>query len=135
MKRLLLILALTACSSNETAISSMNFLLEPMDPECAVASVDAIEGYELRDVQIAERRSIATFDAGPVPDLKLIVSNPRRGASEASVFVYPEADADPLQRRIARMAVRAADEAIYVNCTVDGRSDDRSTVIVESQKE
>jgi hypothetical protein len=128
-------LGLAACSVDDTAISSMNYLIEPMDPACAVETLSAIKGYVLEARRGDRRRTVARFDIGPVEDLTLIVSNPPRGASEASVFVRPPEDATSLQRRMARMAVREADEAIYVNCTEDGRSKEEPAVVIESQKE
>ncbi|MEM0929684.1 MAG: hypothetical protein AAGI89_10375 [Pseudomonadota bacterium] len=136
MKRALpLLLFLAACGRNTDFISSMNYALEPVDADCAVASVAELETFELAQRRGDERRTVALFNAGPAEDLKVIIANRRDGSSEASVVIRPGKDVTAGERLASRYAVIAADEAIYLNCTEDGRTYGDSSVIIESEKE
>ncbi|MEO1659042.1 MAG: hypothetical protein AAFR65_15115 [Pseudomonadota bacterium] len=136
MKRALpLIFLLAACGRSDDFISSMNYALEPVDPECAVASVAELETFDLVERQGDERRTVARFNAGPAEDLKVIIANRRDGSSEASVVIRPGKDVTAGERLASRYAVIAADEAIYLNCTEDGQTYGEPSVVIESEKE
>ncbi|MEO1042729.1 MAG: hypothetical protein AAFX52_10585 [Pseudomonadota bacterium] len=126
---------LAACSQNQDVISIMNYAMEPVDPECAIASVLDLESFALMERKGGERRTVAWFNAGPAEDLKVIIANRRDGTSEASVVFRPGEDVTAGEHLASRYAVIAADEAIYLNCTEDGRIYGGPTVILESEKE
>ena len=136
MKRALAFFVLLAsCGRSDDFISSMNYAMAPVDPECAVASVKELEGFDLTDRRGDERRTVARFHAGPAEDLKVIIANRRDGTSEASVVIRPGKDVTAGERLASRYAVIAADEAIYLNCTEDGQTYGGSSDILESEKE
>ncbi|MEM9810610.1 MAG: hypothetical protein AAF788_05230 [Pseudomonadota bacterium] len=134
MIRTLPLMALGACAQHPF-VSSMNYALEPIDPDCAVQSVHALDGFELIKQSGGFRRTVAEFTAGPIDDLKVIVSNRRNEITEASVVVRPHRDANPASRLASRFAVEIADEAIYVNCTEDGRIYGEPSLIIELKEE
>ncbi|MEM7741788.1 MAG: hypothetical protein AAF225_13430 [Pseudomonadota bacterium] len=134
-RALFLSLLLAACSQKQDVISVMNFAMEPVDPDCAITSVAALESFSLTERKGGERRTVAEFNAGPAEDLKVIITNRRDGTSEASVVIRPGEDVTVGEHLASRYAVIAADEAIYLNCTEDGRTHGGPTVILESEKE
>ena len=134
MIRTVPIVLLGACAQ-QPFISSMNYAMEPIDPGCAVQSVRALDGFELTKQSGNFRRTVAKFTAGPVDELKVIVSNRRDEIAEASVVVRPHRDANPALRLASRFAVETADEAIYGNCTEDGRIYGEPSFIIELEEE
>ena len=135
MRRLAPVLLLAACAQGESlsesvtgagrrgdTVSSMNYLLEPIDPVCAKNAVLDADGFGLRG-DLRRQGGAQRFEALFNDDLPLSVIVRHRGdrTAEVSVFSKLPRGADPLMRREAEFAVAAADEAIYRACTEDGR--------------
>lgn len=132
---LLPVLALAACAESQSiseavtgagrrgdTVSSMNFLLQPIDPVCAKRAVLEADGFGLRG-DLRRQGDAQRFEAVFNDDLAVSVivrQRPDRTA-EVSVFSKLSRRADPLMRREAEFAVAAADEAIYRACTADGQ--------------
>jgi hypothetical protein len=127
-------LLLLSCQSEEPPVSAVNFALEKVDPSCAIDTISALDGYELTSQIVNAQRARATFDVGG-EELLLNVRSSRGGGSEVYVSLEPSEPDNPLHRRAARLAVYGADEAVYVNCTEDGRTYGGSGVSIEGQKE
>ena len=116
----------TGAGRRGDTVSSMNYLLAPVDPVCAKTAVLATDGFGLRgDLRrVGGRQGDARrFEAAFNDDLPLsiIVRQRRDRTAEVSVFSRLPRGASPLVRREAEYAVGAADEAIYRACTEDGR--------------
>ena len=139
MKRALTVsiaaLVLAACAQGESlsesvtgaarrgdTVSSMNYLMEPVDPICAKTAILDTDGFGLRG-DLRRQGDAQRFEAIFNRDLpvSVIVRQRRDGTAEVSTFSKLPRRADPLMRREAEFAVAAADEAIYRACTEDGQ--------------
>jgi hypothetical protein len=129
------ILALSACSSNDGVISSVNFVQEPIDPACAVGQVKALDDMVLLGLKESHRRTRAVFDVAGREELLLNVLTPKNRGHAVYVSIRPSQPDNPLRYRASRLAVQQADEAIYANCTEDGRTYGPASVTIEGQKE
>ncbi|MCQ8183799.1 hypothetical protein [Parvularcula maris] len=123
-----------SCQSENKPVSAVNFSLEEVDPACAIGTISAMDGYELTSEDRGSKRSRATFAVGG-EELLLNIRRSRGGGSEVYLSMLPSETENPLRRRAARLAVYGADEAVYVNCTEDGRTYGGSGVSIEGQKE
>ena len=113
--------------------SSMNYAMERVDPSCALAAVRDTDGFAIRG-GLARDGNGQRFTALFNRDLALtVIVRPGAATSEISVFTRLPAEASPLAEREAEFAVRAADEAIYRACTVDGRTDYDGDVVIEAE--
>lgn len=155
MRCLLPLLALAACAAPDgeglteraraaaagpETVSSMNFLMEPIDASCAQAAVLDTDGFAARG-PVRRSGGAREFTAVFNDDLpvRVIVRRQRDGSSEVSALTKLPRGATPLARREADYAVRAADEAIYRSCTQDGityggEDQDGQTVIIETEE-
>ena len=120
--------------SRTQTFSSMNYAMERVDPACALAAVRDTDGFGIRGELARDgngRRFTALFNR----DLPLtVIVRPGRDTSEISVFTRLADEASPIAEREAEFAVRAADEAIYRSCTVDGRTDyGDGDVVIEAE--
>jgi hypothetical protein len=125
---------LSACQTEEKPVSAVNFALQPVDPSCAIETIATLDGYELTSETRGAKRARATFAVGG-EELLLNIKQSRGGGSEVYLSMQPSESENPLHRRAARLAVYGADEAVYVNCTEDGRTYGGSDVSIEGQKE
>lgn len=135
---IVVIIILAGCSSNSTnTISSMNYLQEPIDAVCVRSALADEDGFAavtaIRRTGGAEQIEAIFNDDLPIT---VIVRRQDDGTGEVSVFTRISPDIDPLQRREAEYAVRAADEAIYRQCTTDGQlnPDGDGDVILDAQE-
>ena len=136
MIRLLPIILLAACSGRGPVLSSINFVPEEVDPNCAIGSVNDEEGLALvSSKEYRGGRTRAVFSVSGEEELLLNIRKPRWGGNEVFVSVTPSEPDNALNILASRLAVEAADEAIYVNCTEDGRTYGGPTVVIEGQKE
>ena len=148
MTRLMLpLLLLAACAQGESlseqvagaqrrgdTVSSMNYLLEPVDPVCAKRAVLDTDGFALRG-DLRREGGAQRFEALFNDDLpvSVIVRTRRDRTAEVSVFSRLRRGASPLDRREAEYAVGAADEAIYRACTRDGQIGRGGDVVIEAE--
>lgn len=128
---------LAACAgSAPDVISSMNYLQEPIDAVCARNALVDEEGFAA-SATIAQTGGAEQIDAtfNKTLPLTVIVRRQSDGTGEVSVFARLEEGTTPLDRRKASFAVTTADEAIYRQCTADGKiNPDDGTVILEAQE-
>lgn len=128
--------AVTGAGRRGDTVSSMNYLLEPIDPGCAKRAVLDTEGFGLRG-DLRRDGDARRFEALFNDDLpvSVIVRQRRDRTAEVSVFSRLRRGASPLVRREAEYAVAAADEAIYRACTEDGRAygEDGGDVVIEAE--
>lgn len=136
MIRPLPFLLLAACAGQGPLLSSVNFVPETVDAACAISSVQEEAGLELvSSKEYRGGRTRAVFSMGDEDDLLLNIRKPRWGGNEVFVSVTPSEPDNALKILASRLAVEAADEAIYVNCTEDGRTYGKPAVVIEGQKE
>jgi hypothetical protein len=127
--------ALARLDREDRTVSSMNYLQDAIDPACAQGAVLALDGFAARG-PIGRRGGAREFTAIFNDDLPLrvIVRAQGDGAAEVSVLTRLRKDANPLARREAEYAVRAADEAIYRTCTKDGITHGGESVAIETEE-
>jgi hypothetical protein len=123
-----------SCQTKAKPVSAVNFALEEVDPACAIGTIRALDGYELTSETRRRKRARASFEVAG-EELLLNIRRSRGGGSEVYLSMLPNDPDNPLRRRAARLAVYGADEAVYVNCTEDGRTSEGSPVSIEGQKE
>ncbi len=114
-----------ACSSPsaDRIVSSMNYLQEPISPICARDALLTEEGFAVT-TSLRERGGATELKAlfnGDLP-LTSLIRTRDDGTAEVSFFVKLPPEATPLDRREAEFAVRRADEAVYRQCTEDGKT-------------
>lgn len=118
------VLLLVACTSgsNENVVSAMNYLMEPIDANCAVQALADEEGFAVR-TPVRQAGGAEQVTALFNDDLQVegIIRTQPDQTGEVSFFVKLEEGASPLDRREAAFAVRRADEAVYRACSEDGQ--------------
>ena len=126
--------SVTGAQRRGDTVSSMNYLLAPVDPVCAKTAVLGTEGFGLRG-DLRRQGDAVRFQAVFNDDLpvSVIVRRRRDRTAEVSVFSRLPRGASPLVRREAEYAVGAADEAIYRACTEDGRLGTDGDVVIEAE--
>lgn len=128
---LLALLALPACADTATrTVSSMNYAQQRVDVACAQRALLDLDGFVVV-AQPARDGDAVRFGARFNDDLPLSVIIRARpdNTSEVSVFTRLSPAPDPLRRRAAEYAVRAADEAIYASCTEDGQAGEAAVIL------
>lgn len=123
-KPLLLATLVTACAATpDRTVSSINYLMDPIEPSCALNAMVNEEGFA---TQATLKRRGDAFEINALfnGDLPItgIVRTQKNGTAEISFFVKLSKAATALDRREAEFAVRRADEAVYRSCTDDGKS-------------
>lgn len=129
------LLSFLGLCSNEGTLSSVNFVRGPIEPACAVREIDELDSFQLVSERPKKRRHRAVFSVAGTETMLLNIHQSKEGTADVYLSITPEDPGDPLRKRGLMVALREADEAVFLNCTEDGRAETGGTVILQGQQE